>query len=334
MKTSFWKYVALAVAAAPGLASAQQQPGDAPGPAHVPPGAGRHAFEGGGYGPNSGYPGPSMHHGPIHLQKGAYLGVSVGPVEEALRDQLKLPEGTGLVVDFVVEGSPAESAGIKKSDVLQKLDDQLLINPEQLSVLVRTHKAGDEVKLSIVREAQPTTISVKLVEKELPSMGEGMFPGGGGMGGLRGPGARGGGPMPPHHHAGDVLTSPDGSVHAGASAAGNTHTDVETSITWIDGEQTITVHDKNGHRNVSVKDKDGKVVFEGPVDTAEQQSKVPADVEAKLERMRDGGGPGGHGPHFPPPGSTPPGGPTPSGGPDAAASPGELPGGNPPAPPQ
>src|SRR5688572_20447946 len=90
-------------------------------------------------------------------EKGSYIGVATSPIPAVLREQLKLPSGSGLVVDRVEPDSPAEAAGIKAYDVLQKLDEQVLINPHQFGVLVRSLKPEVEAKLSIIREAKPQT---------------------------------------------------------------------------------------------------------------------------------------------------------------------------------
>src|SRR5687768_16620703 len=68
------------------------------------------------------------------LERGSYLGVACSPVSEVLRRQLKLPEGTGLVVDYVEPESPAQTAGIDPHDVLIRLNEQILVNPPQLAV--------------------------------------------------------------------------------------------------------------------------------------------------------------------------------------------------------
>jgi len=81
-------------------------------------------------------------------EKAAFLGVSGSPVMPALREQLKLPKGVGLVVEHVEPKSPAEEAGIKQYDVLHKIGDQLLVNAHQLAVLVRMHKPDEEVTLT------------------------------------------------------------------------------------------------------------------------------------------------------------------------------------------
>ena len=107
---------------------------------------------------------------PMRKEKAAYLGVVTAPVTAALREQLKLKPGVGLVVESVQKDSPAEAAGIKQYDVMDKLDDQWLINSQQLAVLVRMHTPGDQIAVSVVRQGQPQTINAKLVEKELAVM--------------------------------------------------------------------------------------------------------------------------------------------------------------------
>jgi S1-C subfamily serine protease len=95
----------------------------------------------------------------------AYLGVRVGPVDPVLRNHLKLGEGAGIVVQEVIKGSPAETAGLQVHDILQKLDDQLLVNSEQLATLISRHKKGDTLSLAIIHEGSPKTIQVALAEK-------------------------------------------------------------------------------------------------------------------------------------------------------------------------
>ncbi|MHC4716200.1 MAG: S1C family serine protease [Planctomycetota bacterium] len=96
-----------------------------------------------------------------------YLGVHTGPVEQPLRSQLDLPDGVGLLVRHVDPEAPAAKAGVKEFDVLHKLDQQILINPDQLAVLVRIHKPGRQVKLTIVRKAQPVVVPVTLGSRKI-----------------------------------------------------------------------------------------------------------------------------------------------------------------------
>jgi hypothetical protein len=98
-----------------------------------------------------------------------YLGVSTSPPPEAVVRQLSLRPGMGLMIDSVENGSPAEVAGLQPFDILQKLDDQILINIEQFTALVRSHQPGDAVTLAIIREGQAASVLATLARRESPS---------------------------------------------------------------------------------------------------------------------------------------------------------------------
>jgi len=97
-----------------------------------------------------------------------YMGIGVEAPNETLRAQLKLPEGLGLVVNYVDPNGPSKEL-IHLHDVLEKLDDQLLINGEQFATLVRMHKQGDSVSISVIREARHIQVTIRLGEKETSS---------------------------------------------------------------------------------------------------------------------------------------------------------------------
>lgn len=101
------------------------------------------------------------------LVKHAYLGIGVETPSETIRAQLGLAPGAGLVVNYVDESGPSKSL-IHQHDVLQKIEDQILVNAEQFQTLVRMHKANETLKVTVIREAKPLTIEVKLGEKEFP----------------------------------------------------------------------------------------------------------------------------------------------------------------------
>jgi serine protease Do len=98
-----------------------------------------------------------------------FLGIHSAPVPPVLVEQLNLAKGVGLVVSRVMPGSPAESV-LRQHDVLTKLNDQLLIEPRQLAVLVASFKEGDEVSFSIVRGGQPNVVKVKLGKRTPPPL--------------------------------------------------------------------------------------------------------------------------------------------------------------------
>ena len=96
----------------------------------------------------------------------AFLGLVATKLMPDVRRQLGLSGNLYLNVAQVSSGGPAEKAGLKRGDVLKKLDDQILVNPEQFIELVRSKKIGEEVILSILREGKQKSLKVKLGRKK------------------------------------------------------------------------------------------------------------------------------------------------------------------------
>jgi len=97
----------------------------------------------------------------------AYVGVNVLPLTPAFRERdlaTELPEGVGIVVGFVDPKGPAVGL-VQEKDVLTRLDDQVLVNPEQFRTLVRNRKPGQPVKLVRVRGADVETVEVALASR-------------------------------------------------------------------------------------------------------------------------------------------------------------------------
>jgi membrane-associated protease RseP (regulator of RpoE activity) len=94
--------------------------------------------------------------GPVQETKTEYfLGVSLNAVDDALRAQLALPEGSGVLVTDIVKGTPAEKAGVKKLDIILTLAGKPIGKPDALAAQVQTVKD------------QPTTITLLRAGKEL-----------------------------------------------------------------------------------------------------------------------------------------------------------------------
>jgi hypothetical protein len=101
-----------------------------------------------------------------------YLGVETSDVPRVVSEQLGLPKGFGLVVDYVVPDGPAAAAGVQQNDILRMLNDQILTEPDQLSKLVRSFSEGTTVTLTVLRKGKEEKIGVKLSKKEVPERSE------------------------------------------------------------------------------------------------------------------------------------------------------------------
>jgi len=201
---------------------------------------------------------------PPKTEKVTYLGVTAKPVDDTLRAQLNLPEGVGLTVITVDHKGPA-AADIQPNDVLQKLDDQLLIDAHQLVTLIRLHKPGDKVTLSIIRSAKPMQVTIKLGEKERV-----VRPGNDADHTTDAPG--------------DKTSDAQGGVNPFDVMLPGVNTQVLMS--FKDDEFSASVRtDKDGHKELTVKDASDKVVAHGLVDTAEQWQKFSPEIRTHLEVM-------------------------------------------------
>ncbi|MDA0346937.1 MAG: PDZ domain-containing protein [Verrucomicrobia bacterium] len=96
-----------------------------------------------------------------------FLGVETSRVSKALRNHIDIPDGVGLTIDHVAENSGAAKADLQQYDILLKVDDQIIINQEQLSTLIRSKEAGDSVKVEVLRKSKKLILKVELGEKEV-----------------------------------------------------------------------------------------------------------------------------------------------------------------------
>lgn len=91
-----------------------------------------------------------------------WLGVSIGEVPEALAAQLNL-KGRGIVILNVVEGSPADSAGIEAHDIILSINGQEVSGEIGGAVeAIKTHKSGEKLNLVVLRSGEQKTINVTL----------------------------------------------------------------------------------------------------------------------------------------------------------------------------
>lgn len=97
-------------------------------------------------------------------RKVTWLGVTAEETDDVVRSQLPIESGAGLTIHGVTPDSPAAKAGLLKHDILIRLNDQLLMEPRQLSKLVQAKKPGDRVKLTYLRKGKEVKTEVTLDE--------------------------------------------------------------------------------------------------------------------------------------------------------------------------
>lgn len=94
-----------------------------------------------------------------------WLGIVADDVSDDLRAQLPIPDGAGLLVRDVTEGSPAARAGVKVNDVLVKMNGELLRDSAQMKSLILNCKEGDEAAITLYRKGREMQVKPRLVKR-------------------------------------------------------------------------------------------------------------------------------------------------------------------------
>ena len=101
----------------------------------------------------------------LAASSGSFLGVGIQEIDANRAKELKLPEEAGVEVTRIAPDSPAEKAGIKTGDVITQYNGQRVEGMDQFSRMVRETPAGREVKVGIIRNGAPQTVTAKIVSR-------------------------------------------------------------------------------------------------------------------------------------------------------------------------
>lgn len=203
-----------------------------------------------------------------------WLGVMLGSIPPMLRSQLSpmIPDRQGVMVTSVEEQSPAAKSGLKRHDVILKMDDQKIYSARQLAELVRATAPNTRINLTVVHQAKVKNVPVTLASHALPDYG------------WRQPR-----PFADRHHAmpGPGSRHAPGRGHLPPGAQGNN----PAVNVWdsFESVQVKTLPDGRYHAEVKYTDKKGDqkaFTFEGKrneiVSQIKQQKDLPQDKKSAL----------------------------------------------------
>ena len=107
----------------------------------------------------------------------SYLGVYLEEVTSDRAKELKLSEERGAVVMKVVEGSPADKAGIKENDVITSFNGRRVDTVRELQRLLGETPAGRNVQFEVMRNGSHQTISATMTKRssQLGVWRQGLF---------------------------------------------------------------------------------------------------------------------------------------------------------------
>ncbi len=104
------------------------------------------------------------------LKKGkvvrGWLGVMIQTITPELKDKLDLKNEKGALVADVTSGGPADTAGIKRGDVIVMFDGKEIKEMKDLPYIVGSTPVGKEVTVEVIRKGRTERIQVKIGELE------------------------------------------------------------------------------------------------------------------------------------------------------------------------
>ena len=196
-----------------------------------------------------------------------FLGVHTVSVPDEVRAQTELSECEGLMVDFVMESSPAHVAGIEVYDILTHLGDQKLVSSEQFSNLIKSATIDQKITFTLLRKGR--TVSVSAVLAASPNAEDPIRP---------------------------AVASPDlekllpdlikALKQQAKTPSDKAFADGKSSLmSMTDNDGTVEIQTEDGRNSATVKDAAGKVLFSGLIDTDELRNALPAEVLARISKL-------------------------------------------------
>lgn len=100
----------------------------------------------------------------VSVSPSAFLGVEILSVNAVIAEQLSLPGERGVLVNDVVENSPAQKAGLQRGDVIISLEGKQVEDVDCFRLLMAMYNPGDNVRIIYIRNSRKETAYAELVE--------------------------------------------------------------------------------------------------------------------------------------------------------------------------
>jgi serine protease Do len=106
---------------------------------------------------------------------GGYLGVQTEEVSRENFGKLGLREVRGVAVAKVIEGSPAQSAGLQDGDVIVRVNGDEIRSGRKLTRLISEISPDHTAKVTVLRGGSERDLNVTLGKRPMPKFAEGSF---------------------------------------------------------------------------------------------------------------------------------------------------------------
>ena len=114
-----------------------------------------------------------IEHGEI---KRGWLGVTLQTMTPGFAETYKIPGSEGAIVADIMPGSPAESAGFKRGDVIFSIDGKAVKSSQDVVLAIRNKLSGQDAAIELYRDGKKETLTVKLGDIPGKDAGTGAAP--------------------------------------------------------------------------------------------------------------------------------------------------------------
>jgi len=94
-----------------------------------------------------------------------WLGISGSTLDPETANSYDLPVEGGAIVSSVIPGTPAEAAGLERSDIIVAIDDTPIASMDELVMEIRKREVGETVAITYYRGDEKRETTVTLEEK-------------------------------------------------------------------------------------------------------------------------------------------------------------------------
>ncbi|MBC8127458.1 MAG: PDZ domain-containing protein [Gloeobacteraceae cyanobacterium ES-bin-144] len=241
----------------------------------------------------------------------AYLGVVSTEVPEILAEHLNLKPGEGIIVKAVMPDGPAAKAGIAVHDVITRISDQAVGSNHDLVEEVTSHKPGDKLQIQVIHKGKTNTVEATLgnrpaeianndmgpqpldqlnldcVPKELADRVRNAIQGN--LDNLELDIKKGAAEIGPQveEHLQELKKQLKNQLDAADSPKIEAHQSATQSATirMMDQNGSIELKSNEGGKIVTLYDKNNKLTWSGPWDTAQDKAAAPEEIRQRVERL-------------------------------------------------
>lgn len=240
---------------------------------------------------------------------GAYLGIGTSAVPDALAAHLNLQgDAAGVLIRSIDPNGPAAKAGLVEHDVVTRVAGQAVGSHADLVAEIRKHQPGAEIAIDFIHQGKPANKSVTLVPRPdgaaaapVPNQLDDLM--------LQGmpeeqakrireaverqlrafeedaPAAPGD-PMKQLRELQKQMRERMGDALKQGGNFGGIKIQGGATLRMMDPEGSIELNSKDGGKEATIRDKDGKVTWSGPWDTEQDKAAAPPEVRARLDKLK------------------------------------------------